>query len=85
LLAFAACFAENANSWHGAGPMTVPDWTGEGAAAQLPGSNYVAFMVKGEQQSAIYVGFNPNPEPCTASLPPPGLRMQWKRLVDTAR
>jgi hypothetical protein len=65
--------------------MTVPDWSGEAAAALLPGSNYVAFMVKGEQQSAVYVGFNPNPEPCTASLPPPDLRMQWKRLVDTAR
>lgn len=72
-------------SWHGAGPMSEPDWSGEAAAALLPGSNYVAFMVKGDQQQAVYVGFNPNPEPCSASLPPPGLHMQWKRIVDTAR
>lgn len=42
-------------------------------------------MVRGEMQVAVYVGFNPNPEPCAAALPSPGLRMQWKRLVDTAR
>lgn len=45
----------------------------------------MAFMVKGERQQAVYVGFNPNPEPCTVFLPNPGLRMQWRRLVDTAR
>lgn len=65
--------------------MTEPDWTGEAALAQVPGANYVAFMVQGDKQQAIYVGFNPNPEPYTATLPSPGLRMQWKRMVDTAR
>lgn len=72
-------------SWHGAGPLTEPDWSGEAALALTPGSNYVAFMVKGDKQQAVYVGFNPNPEPCTVYLPNPGLRMQWRRLVDTAR
>lgn len=72
-------------SWHGAGPLSEPDWSGEAAVAQVPGSNYVAFMVKGDKQQAVYVGFNPNPEPCTVFLPNPGLRMQWRRLVDTAR
>lgn len=72
-------------SWHGAGPLSEPDWSGEAAVALTPGANYVAFMVKGEKQQAVYVGFNPNPEPCTVFLPNPGLRMQWRRLVDTAR
>lgn len=72
-------------SWHGAGFMSEPDWSGEAAATQIPGANYVGFMVRGTKQQAVYVGFNPNPEPCAAILPNPGLRMQWRRLVDTAR
>lgn len=72
-------------SWHGPSPLIEPDWSGAAAAALTPGSNYVAFMVRGDKQQAVYVGFNPNPEPCAVSLPNPGLRMQWRRLVDTAR
>lgn len=72
-------------SWHGSAGLYEPDWSGEAAAAQVPGSNYIAFMVKGDKQQAVYVGFNPNPEPCAVSLPSPGLGLQWRRLVDTAR
>jgi len=71
--------------WHGAAPLSEPDWSGEAAAALVPGANYVAFMVRGDPAQAVYVGFNPNPEPCSAALPSPGLSMQWKRVVDTAR
>eukprot|EP00775_Hariotina_reticulata_P005214 gene5214-5452_t len=72
-------------SWHGAAPLSEPDWSGEAAAALVPGANYVAFMVRGDPAQAIYVGFNPNPEPCSAALPSPGLSLQWRRVADTAR
>ena len=69
--------------WHGAAPASEPDWTGEAAA--LPGSNYLAFSVVGAKGAAVYVGFNPYPEPCDVTLPSPGVGKQWRRLVDTSR
>eukprot|EP00878_Enallax_costatus_P025353 GHUV01027123.1.p1 GENE.GHUV01027123.1~~GHUV01027123.1.p1 ORF type:complete len:648 (+),score=120.67 GHUV01027123.1:549-2492(+) len=72
-------------SWHGLDALAEPDWSGEAAASQIPGANYVAFSLKGDKQQAVYVGFNPNPEPCAAALPVLGPNTQWKRVVDTAR
>lgn len=107
-------------TWHDASATWEPDWSGEAAAAMVPGSNYIGFSVRGlppgttglqenggaapparpgapvpltamasskpaAPQQAVYVGFNPNPEPTAVNLPPPPAGMQWRRLIDTSR
>jgi hypothetical protein len=37
------------------------------------------------QQQAVYVGFNPNPEAVTVTLPTPPSGLQWRRVIDTSR
>lgn len=34
------------HSWHGAAPLSEPDWSGEAAAAAVPGASFVAFVAK---------------------------------------
>jgi len=69
--------------WHGSSAGSEPDWSGEGGL--IPGSNYMAFSVVGGKGVAVYVGFNPYPEPCDVTLPSPGIGKQWRRLVDSSR
>jgi isoamylase len=59
---------------HQAPPSMGSDSDGEGSGAPTVAPT-----------QAVYVGFNPNPEPVTAFLPSPPAGMQWRRLIDTSR
>jgi pullulanase/glycogen debranching enzyme len=68
--------------WRGAGG-DEPDW--DGARLGQPGANYVSFVVRGVDGSAVLVAFNPHPVHVSAVLaPPPTGSAAWHRAVDTS-
>jgi len=67
-------------TWHAAMPASEVDWAGTSTS---PNSNVIGFSVRNNRNRAIFVVFNPYPDPLAVSMPAPPEGCAWRRVVDT--